>query len=98
MEKIMDKIKKIVETLCRISGDKYVHLLACLLLTFIIGIGVLLFSHESQAVCAGIGACAAMIIGFFKEWYDQFTDGEFPYADLFFDLVGCVLGLIVTIV
>lgn len=98
MGKIMEKIKKIVETLCRIPGDKYVHLLACLLLTFIIGMGVLLFSDESQAVCAGIGACAAMIIGFFKEWYDQFTDGEFSYAGLFFDLVGCVLGLLVTIV
>lgn len=88
----MEKIKKILDTLCRIPGDKYVHLLACLLLTFIIGMGVSLFSDESQAVCAGIGACAAMIVGFFKEWYDNFTDGEFGYFDLVADAVGCALS------
>lgn len=98
MKKIYQFIKDVSVTLCGIPSDKYVHLLSCLLLTFVIGMGVSLFSDESQAVCAGIGACAAMIIGFFKEWYDQFTDGDFSYADLFFDLVGCVLGLLVTIV
>ena len=98
MKRIYQFIKDVSVTLCRIPSDKYVHLLSCLLLTFIVGMGVSLCSDEPQAVCAGIGACAAMIVGFIKEWHDQFTYGEFSYADLFFDLVGCMLGLLVTIV
>lgn len=90
-------MNRVIEYLCRISGDKWVHLLACLLLTFVIGQGVYLFSDLPMANCAAIGGITAMIIGFFKEWYDEFMSGEVDYKDLVADFIGCLIGLIVTI-
>lgn len=90
-------MKRIIEYICRIGPDKYVHLLACLLLTFVVGQAVHLFSSYPLDVCAGIGAIAAMTVGFFKEWYDEFTGGELDYKDLAADFVGCLIGLLVTI-
>lgn len=95
MRKYYDKIATF---LCSIESDKLVHLLTCLLLTFFIGQAIRLFSSESLAVCAVMGAIVAFIIGFFKEWYDQFTTSDFSPKDLFYDLIGCILGLLVTIV
>lgn len=89
-------MKKVVEYICKIGGDKWVHLLACLLLTFVIGQGVHLFSCYDMAVCAAIGGIAAMIIGCLKEVLDEFMGGEVDYKDLVADFIGCVIGLIVT--
>lgn len=95
MRKYYDKIATF---LCSIESDKLVHLLTCLLLTFFIGQAIRLFSSESLAACAAMGAIVVFIIGFFKEWYDQFTTSNFSPKDLFYDLIGCILGLLVTIV
>lgn len=95
MRKYYDKIATF---LCSIESDKLVHLLTCLLLTFFIGQAIRLFSGEPLVACATMGAVAAFIIGFFKELYDQLTTSDFNPKDLFYDLIGCILGLLVTIV
>lgn len=90
-------MKRVIEYLCRISGDKWVHLLTCLLITFVVGQGVHLFSCYDMAICAAIGGIAAMIIGCLKEVLDEFRGGEVDYKDLAADFIGCLIGLIVTI-
>lgn len=89
-------MRGIIDYICSISADKYVHLLSCLLLTFVVGQAVHLCSSYPLDVCAGIGAIAAMTVGFFKEWYDEFRGGEVDYKDLAADFIGSVLGLLVT--
>jgi hypothetical protein len=89
-------MKKLIDYVCRIGTDKYVHLLACLLLTFVVGQAVCLCSSLPLPNCAAIGAIAAMTVGFFKEWYDEFKGGELDYKDLLADVAGCLLGLLVT--
>lgn len=89
-------MKKVIERLCEIEGDKWVHLVVCLLLTFVVGQGVHWFSEMELAECAGIGATAAMTAGFFKEWIDEFRGGEMDYMDLVADFIGCMIGLTVT--
>lgn len=85
------------EWLCGIWSDKYVHLLTCLVLTFVMGKGLMLLTGEPHVVCAAIGAGAAMMAGCCKEWYDSINNGEFGYKDILFDAIGCILGVIVTI-
>lgn len=97
MNKILSFFDGIANYLCGIGSDKYAHLLVSLVATFVLGY-IIHFFNTPMDIAGGMAACAVFILGFFKEWYDQFTDGDFSYADLFFDLVGCVLGLLVTIV
>lgn len=87
--------EKIAAKLCGIKSDKLVHLLVCVVLTGLIAGVVAIFGSDDAYVCAGIGGCAAMIIAFFKEWYDQFKDdGEgLSFFDLFYDFVGCAVGV-----
>ena len=90
-------MKKVIEFLCKIGSDKYVHLLVSLLLTFVFSYCFYLCSDYTLPQCAGMGSFAALLLGCVKECYDEFSGGEVNYADLCFDFVGCVLGLIVTV-
>lgn len=89
--------ERAAEWLCGIGSDKYVHLLTCLVLTFVMGKGLMLLTGEPHVVCAAIGAGAAMMAGCCKEWYDSINNGEFGAADLLADAVGCMLGLAMTV-
>lgn len=89
-------MKKVVNYICGIGTDKYVHLLACLLITFVVGQGIYLFSDYPLANCAAMGGIAAMMLGVAKECYDEFSGGDMDYKDLFFDAIGCLLGILVT--
>ena len=90
-------MKKVIDYICKIGGDKYVHLLACLLITFVVGQGVHLFSCYDMAACAAIGGVTAMILGCAKEAFDEFRGGEVDYKDLAADFIGCLIGLLVTV-
>ena len=89
-------MNRVIEYLCRISGDKWAHLLTCLLITFVVGQGVHIFSDYDMATCAAIGGVTAMILGCAKEAFDEFRGGEVDYKDLVADFIGCLLGLLVT--
>lgn len=89
-------MRKFINYLGSIGADKYLHLLVSLLLTFIIGQGVHIFTGDNLALCGAVGATAALCIGIAKEAYDEFTGGDFGYKDIFFDIIGCLLGIIIT--
>lgn len=92
MKKILTFLEKTATWLCSFSPDKYVHIMVCAVLTLLVAVFVRMCFGDDGYICVGIGACAAMIVGFFKEWYDNFTDGEFGYFDLVADAVGCALS------
>ena len=82
----------LTDKLCKIGSDKYVHLIVSLLITFFIGRGVSLVCVLSLPVCALIGAGVGFIIGVAKEALDD----KFDKGDLLADLIGCLLGFMVT--
>ena len=96
MNKIFSFFDGISKFLCGIASDKYAHLLVSLVATFILGY-IIHWCNTPMDIAGGMAACAVFILGFFKEWYDNFTTGEFGYKDILFDAIGCILGVIVTI-
>ena len=89
MRKIYEKI---ADWLADYGVDKYLHLLACLVITFVVAVFVRTTFHDDGYVSASIGACGAMMVGFFKEWWDNLATGGFGCSDLIFDAVGCLMG------
>ena len=96
MNKIISFFDSVSKFLCGIASDKYAHILVCLVATFVLG-HIIHWFDTPMDISAGMAACAVFILGFFKEWYDNFTTGEFGYKDILFDAIGCLLGVIVTI-
>ena len=91
MRKIYDKM---TDWLAGYGVDKYLHLMACLLITFAAAVLVRAVFREDGCVSAGTGACAVMATGFFKEWWDNSTTGDFSFSDLAFDAAGCLTGAV----
>ena len=83
---------RLTNYICRIGSDKYLHCIVSLLLTFFIGRGVSIVCDLSLPVCALIGAGVGFIIGIAKEALDD----KFDKGDLLADLIGCLLGFMVT--
>lgn len=96
MNKIISFFDSVSKFLCGIASDKYAHLLVSLVGTFILG-HIIHWCNTPMDIAGGMAACAVFILGFFKEWYDNFTTGEFGYKDILFDAIGCLIGVIVTI-
>lgn len=96
MNKIISFFDSIAAFLGGIASDKYAHLLVSLVSVFILGY-IIHWFNTPMDIAGGMAACAVFILGFFKEWYDNFTTGEFGYKDILFDAIGCILGVVVTI-
>lgn len=90
MKKIIEKIERF---LCGIPSDKWVHIVVSLVLTFIIGQGIHLFSEYDLPSCGAMGGVAAFVLGGVKEAFDEFTGGELGYKDLVADFLGCLMGI-----
>lgn len=82
----------IIEWLCKVGSDKYVHLICSLLITFAAGKVICFVSSLSVLVSALIGAGVGFAIGVAKEAADK----RFDWQDILADSVGCLLGFIVT--
>lgn len=72
--------------LCGFEGDKYVHVIICQVIAFVISCALSPF-FGMYAVLIAFPATAA--IGFFKEIKDDFFD----YDDFKADLIGAVMGI-----
>lgn len=96
MNKILSFFDSVAKFLCGIASDKYAHLLVSLVATFVLG-HIIHWFDTPMDIAGGMAACAVFILGFFKEWYDNFTTGEFGYKNILFDAIGCLIGVIVTI-
>ena len=82
----------IIEWLCKVGSDKYVHLICSLLITFAAGKVICLVSPLGGLVSALIGAGVGFAIGVAKEAVDK----RFDWQDILADSIGCLLGFIVT--
>ena len=83
-------LNKVKEWLCGFEGDKYVHVIASLVIALvtarIVPFGTLL--------SAAHGLLAAMLIGLAKEWVDD----EFDWSDIKADAVGALLGGLLSLI
>ena len=83
--------------LCSIRSDRYVHLLVSLLLTFIVGTGLMPISGMSRMACALIGALVTICVDVAKEWHYSTRPGDcFDTTDMLSDAIGCLMGFVVT--
>ena len=79
-------LNKFTDPLCRIDGDKFVHLLASQLIAFVVGKALSFFMNRYAS--ALIGLAAAVTVGFLKE----IKDDKFDLADFKADVCGAVWG------
>lgn len=69
--------------MCNIASDKLIHLLACLLLTFILGQTFHLFNLGGLFICSLLGAVIIFCVGLLKEVCDSFKkDNKFDKVDI----------------
>lgn len=73
-------MEKIFNWLGNIPADKALHYIAGML---IVAVVTALFP-----VAADYTFLAAVVVGFIKEVYDLFTDGEFSFADFYTTVLG----------
>lgn len=93
MTKIFKFYDKIAEWLCDFTSDKYVHLLAGLLISFFVSWLVTLTTPNALSVeCARCGFIIGVLVGIAKEIIDAYREKPMDCADLLFTVFGCVLG------
>jgi hypothetical protein len=84
-----------LDRLCGIGSDKYLHVICSLLLTFMTGLVADIWLVRWQA--AVIGCIIAFDLGLVKEIWDKVHGGTMDGHDIIAAIVGCLLGLLVTI-
>lgn len=94
MKKALDCIYRIFEKLAAFGSDKYLHLIAGLIVAFVLG---RLFSHvEAWAFPAITGVLLLMVA---KECVDYYLrDAQFDLKDVAAGLVGAFVGVILCLV
>lgn len=94
MKKALDCIYRIFEKLAAIGSDKYLHLIAGLIVAFLLG---RLFANvEAWAFPAITGVLLLMVA---KECVDYYLrDEQFDLKDVAAGLVGAVVGVILCLV
>lgn len=90
MKKALDCVYRIFEKIAAIGSDKFLHLIAGLIVAFVLG---RLFSHvEAWAFPAITGVLMLMIA---KECVDYYLrDEQFDLKDVAAGLVGAVVGVL----
>ena len=93
MKNLLDCIYRIFEKFAAIGSDKYLHLIAGLIVAFVLG---KLFAHvEAWAYPAIVGVLLLMVA---KECVDYYLRKEqFDFKDVAAGLVGAVVGVILLI-
>lgn len=95
MKKVFRVYDKVAEWLCSFTSDKYVHLLAGLLISFAVAwVFILNTAGATEPVCAVCGVIAAVFVGFIKEVVDFFRDKPFDGGDVLFTVVGGIIGAV----
>lgn len=84
--------KKIVNYLVKWGVDRYLHLLACLTITWGAAWIIAHFSTQGAWTSAGIGMCVGLGAGIVKELVDFFGGSYIDLGDLRFDLTGTLAG------
>ena len=92
-------MRKILELLKSIEGDKWAHFLVCLLIATSIGFWVELTFKGDSMVSAIIGCLIALTIGLGKELRDSHVAGDFfSWKDFLADSIGCIFGFVLVLI
>ena len=86
----------LIDKLCKIGSDKYLHCIVSLLITFVAGQLLNVIFHFGLPLSAAIGAAISFDIGLLKEVWDKIHHRSFDEADVLADFIGCMIGLLVT--
>ena len=90
MKKLLDCFYRIFEKFAAIGSDKYLHLIAGLIVAFVLG--KLLANVEAWAYPAIVGTLLLMVA---KESVDYYLRGEqFDFKDIAAGVAGAVVGVI----
>lgn len=94
MKKALDCIYRIFEKLAAIGSDKYLHLIAGLIVAFVLG---RLLAHVEAWAFPAITGVLMLMTG--KECVDYYLrDEQFDLKDVAAGLVGAVVGVILCLV
>ena len=83
-------LEKAKERLCGFEGDKYVHVITCLVIALIVARIV----PFGALLSAAHGVLVAMLLGLAKEWVDD----DFDWNDIKADFVGALLGGLLSLI
>ena len=83
-------LKGIINRLCGFERDKYVHFIACMIISLVVANALPLGNVPGAA----IGVLAAVLIGCVKEWVDDHVDKD----DIRADIIGAVLGGLLSLI
>lgn len=92
MKKIFSVMKSFNCWLAKAGADRYLHLLAGLLIAFFSAVIFDKVGGESTWTCVGVAMLITVIIGFLKEVADQTFEGTSDGIDWLFTVIGGILG------
>ena len=93
MKKVYEVMKKVSEWLASFGADRWLHLIAGLIIAF--GASMLVrgvAEEDSRWLCALLGLTVAAAVGLLKEVADQSYEGESDGVDWLFTVIGGVVG------
>ena len=94
MKKIYEYYQKVAEWLCHFDGDKYVHLVAGLLLAYLaVNIGIYAL-HSELLPAMFVSFIIVAFLGIAKETIDFVLRKGFDGVDMMFTWVGSALGVL----
>lgn len=88
--KVLSGYRKAAGWLASFGADRWMHLVAGLLIAYIVG----RIAGEPVWSAALVGALAAFVVGFFKEIADSFTGSRGDLVDMVFTTIGGVAGAV----
>jgi hypothetical protein len=94
MRKIYGLVKKINCWLASFGVDRYLHLLAGLIISFFVALFMLKVGHETVDSSLVFGMMITVIVGALKEVFDQAYDASSDGIDWLFTCIGGVIGLV----
>lgn len=92
MKKVYNVFKIIGEWLAKVGADKYLHLLAGLVIAFFTAMLMHGAAGEGRWTCAGFALMVTVVVGILKEVADQTYEGESDALDWAFMCIGGVIG------
>lgn len=95
-ERVLKAYDKLVDWLCGIGADKYVHVLCCLLICALVGAFAGIWLDDAEASLAGFGA--AMFAGASKEVWDGIRGEALDLKDLAADTLGAAVGAVLVMI
>ena len=92
MKKILKVWDNFADWVCKFSGDKYVHLIAGLIIAFVFAWLMAVTTKGFPAINYAVCVIAAGVAMLFKEVIDFFRGEDFDGKDIVFGLIGGIIG------